>query len=167
VLPGLLIAILIGWQYLSRQPWRFPVRILPAMAAEAIALALCVRMIFLLQNAIVSLNIGDSLKMGVSYLGAGIYEELLFRLILLSVLIWVFQRSGATPRVSMIAAIALSSLLFSAAHHVGPYAQWPIPWSVFLFRTLAGVFFSLVYVYRGFGIAAGSHAAYDILTGVL
>ncbi len=31
---------------------------------------------------------------------------------------------------------------------------------------MAGVFFSLVYVYRGFGIAAGSHAAYDILVGM-
>lgn len=167
LLPGLLIAILIGWQYLSRQPWRFSLRVLPAMAAEAIALALCVRVIAFVQNAIVSLSIGEKVERAVSYLGAGIYEELLFRLILLSLLIWVFQRSGVKPRVSMIAAIVLSSLLFSAAHHVGPYAQWPIPWSVFLFRTLAGAFFSLVYVYRGFGIAAGAHAAYDILTGAL
>jgi hypothetical protein len=32
-----------------------------------------------------------------------------------------------------------------------------------LFRFLAGVFFSILFIYRGFGIAAGSHAAYDIL----
>ena len=36
-----------------------------------------------------------------------------------------------------------------------------------VFRSVAGVFFSVLFVYRGFGIAAGSHAAYDILVGVL
>ena len=28
---------------------------------------------------------------------------------------------------------------------------------------LAGLFFAAVFLYRGFGIAAGSHAVYDIL----
>ena len=28
------------------------------------------------------------------------------------------------------------------------------------------MFFSVVFIYRGFGIAAGSHAAYDILVGL-
>jgi hypothetical protein len=36
----------------------------------------------------------------------------------------------------------------------------------FLFRFLAGICFSLVFIYRGFGIAAGSHALYDILMGM-
>ena len=60
----------------------------------------------------------------------------------------------------------MNSLLFSAAHHVGPYGE-QFHWFAFIFRFLAGVFFSVVYVYRGFGIAAGSHAAYDIMVGVL
>jgi membrane protease YdiL (CAAX protease family) len=166
LLPGLVVAILLGWQYLSRQPWRLSPGILPAMAAEAIALGLCVRVMLFAQNSVVALGIGEKVQNAVGYLGAGIYEELLFRLILLSLLIWVFRRGGASPCVSMIVAIAVSSLLFSAAHHVGPYGEWPIQWPIFIFRTLAGAFFSLVYVYRGFGIAAGSHAAYDILAGV-
>ena len=58
-----------------------------------------------------------------------------------------------------------SSLLFAAAHYVGPYGD-PLQWRSFLFRTLAGIFFAVVFLYRGFGIAAGSHAAYDILVGV-
>jgi membrane protease YdiL (CAAX protease family) len=167
LLPGLIVAILLGWQYLSRQPWRFSAGTLPGMAAEAIALGLCVRMIAFAQNSVVALGIGEKIQSAVGYLGAGIYEELLFRLILLSLLIWLFRRGGASPRVSMIVAVALSSLIFSAAHHVGPYGEWPIHWSHFIFRALAGVFFSVVYVYRGFGIAAGSHAAYDILAGML
>jgi hypothetical protein len=39
-------------------------------------------------------------------------------------------------------------------------------WFGFVFRFLAGVFFSVLFVYRGFGIAAGSHAAYDVLLGL-
>jgi membrane protease YdiL (CAAX protease family) len=169
LLPGLVVGILLGWHYLSRQPWHVSGGILPAMAVESILLGLCVRAIVFLQNSF-TLAIGESLKNGfqsaVGFLGAGIYEELLFRLILLSLLAWAFRRAGATSRVSMIAAVALSSVLFAAAHHVGPYGEWPIRWSRFTFRTLAGVFFSVVYVYRGFGIAAGCHAAYDILVGV-
>ena len=136
------------------------------MAVESLMLGICLRAISLVQNALVALSIGEKIKDAVGFLGAGIYEELLFRLILLSLAAWVFRRAGATPRVSLILAVILSSLLFAAAHHVGPYGE---KWAVypFLFRFVAGVFFSVLFVYRGFGIAAGSHAAYDILVGVL
>jgi membrane protease YdiL (CAAX protease family) len=170
LLPGLIVAILLGWHYLSRQSWQLSGGILSAMAVEAILLGLCVRMIVFLQHSIAAIGIVESMKSAfrtaVGYVGAGIYEELLFRLILLSLLAWAFRHAGATPRISMVVAVALSSLLFAAAHHVGPYGEWPIVWSHFVFRSVAGVFFSLVYIYRGFGIAAGSHAAYDILAGM-
>jgi membrane protease YdiL (CAAX protease family) len=169
LLPGLIVAILLGWHHLTRQPWRLSPGILPAMAAEAIALGLCVRVIVFLQNC-VPLQIGEGVKnafqCAVGYLGAGIYEELLFRLILLSLLAWAFRHAGATPRVGMVLAVLVSSLLFAAAHNVGPYGERFHAFA-FVFRTFAGLFFSVVYVYRGFGIAAGSHAAYDILAGML
>jgi membrane protease YdiL (CAAX protease family) len=166
LMPGLIVGILLGWHHLSHQPWRLSTRILPIMAIETIVLGACLRAMLFAQNTLIALAIPEKLQNAIGYLGAGIYEELLFRLILLSLLIWLFRRGGASPRVGMIAAIALSSVLFSAAHHVGPYGEWPIQWSHLLFRTLAGVFFALVYIYRGFGIAASSHAAYDILVGV-
>ncbi len=101
----------------------------------------------------------------VGLLGAGIYEELLFRLILLSLLAWGLRRTGVAPRVSTLLAVLASSLLFAAAHHFGQYGEEFVR-SRFLFRSLAGVFFSAVFIYRGFGIAAGSHAAYDVLVSV-
>jgi membrane protease YdiL (CAAX protease family) len=169
LLPGLIVGILLGWHHLSHQPWRLSGGVLSAMAVEALMLGLCVRAIVFFQNSL-AISIGGSMKNAfqnaVGFLGAGIYEELLFRLILLSALVWAFRHAGATPRISMVAAVALSSLLFAAAHHVGPYGEWPIQWPHFIFRTVAGVFFSVVYLCRGFGIAAGSHAAYDILVGV-
>ena len=63
-----------------------------------------------------------------------------------------------------IAAIA-GALLFSAAHHIGPYGEPMNPY-VFLFRTLAGLYFAFVYQLRGFGIAVGGHACYDVIVGI-
>ncbi len=98
LLPGLTVAILLGWQYLSRQPWRLSAGTLPGMAAEAILLGLCVRAIDFLQHSLAAIGIVESMKnafqTAVGYLGAGIYEELLFRLILLSLLAWIFRKAG-------------------------------------------------------------------------
>jgi membrane protease YdiL (CAAX protease family) len=170
LLPLLIIGILLGWHHVSHAPWKISAGVLSAMAAESIVLGLCVRVIPYLQNSIVAAGIlakiRDALERAVAYLGAGIYEELLFRLILLSLLAWAFRRAGLTPRMSMIVAALLNSLLFSLAHHIGPYGE-QFHWFAFTFRFLAGMFFSVVFVYRGFGIAAGTHAAYDIMVGVL
>ena len=57
-------------------------------------------------------------------------------------------------------------MLFAAAHHLVPGGE-PFQAFDFAFRTLAGGFFAVVFLYRGFGIAAGSHAVYDLLVGIL
>jgi membrane protease YdiL (CAAX protease family) len=104
----------------------------------------------------------------IGFFGAGIYEELLFRLFLLSSLVGVLQMAGESPRASWIGAIAISSVLFSGAHfHVVTPGGDPFTWFSFLFRALAGAFFCLLFVFRGFGITVGTHALYDIFVGVL
>lgn len=94
-------------------------------------------------------------------LGAGIYEELLFRVLLAGGLFVLF-RSGGLPRgrAGVFAAL-LSALAFSAFHYVGPYGD---PWQLqsFTFRFLAGLAFSALFLVRGFGIAAWTHALYDV-----
>ena len=169
VLPILTVCILLGWHYLSRQPWQLSGGILSGMAVESLVLGICLWVILLLQNALfdvfgdaVVVSIGQRLKEAVGFLGAGIYEELLFRLILLSVAAWALRRAGIAPQASMILAAVLTSLLFAAAHHMGAAGE-PLDAFRFLFRFVAGMFFSILFIYRGFGIAAGSHAAYDIL----
>jgi hypothetical protein len=166
LLPVLTLGILLAWHYLAHDPWRFSGRVLSGMAIESVLLGVCLQCISWFQNALVALSLGGRLQDAVSFLGAGIYEELLFRLILLSLAAWAFRRAGLAPRTALISAILLSSVLFSAAHHVGPYGE-KLEAHRLLFRFVAGVFFSLLFIYRGFGIAAGSHAAYDILVGVL
>ena len=168
VLPILAVCCLLGWHHLTRQPWRFSSGTLSAMAVECILLGIVLWLLLQLQGSLfqaiagpVEMSIAAKTKDAVGFLGAGIYEELLFRLILLSAIVWIIGRLGAAPGTRLVAAALLSSLLFAAAHHVGPYGD-PFRWFIFAFRSLAGVFFSILFVYRGFGIAAGTHAAYDI-----
>ena len=172
LLPVLMVCILLGWHYLSRQPWRLSRGTISGMAAESILLAICLRAILFVQKSmfaamapLVELSIGGKFKDAVGFLGAGIYEELLFRLILLSLVVWGLLRTGIKPWAGMILAALMSSLLFAAAHYVGANGDH-FQWFSFVFRFLAGLFFAIVFVYRGFGIAAGSHAAYDLLVGV-
>lgn len=95
-------------------------------------------------------------------LGAGIYEELLFRVILVSAIAWVAERlAGTTATVAAVIAVILSALIFSAFHYIGVYGD-PFQVSSFVFRALAGLVFSTLYVTRGFGVTAWTHALYDV-----
>ena len=98
-------------------------------------------------------------------LGAGLYEELLFRVVLVGALLVVARRAlGLAPAGAGTLAVVLGALVFSAFHHIGPFGE-PFTVSAFGFRAIAGLFFSALYVLRGFGIAAWTHALYDV--GVL
>ena len=94
-------------------------------------------------------------------LGAGVYEELLFRVLLAGGLFGVFRAGGLRPAQAGLVAAVLAALMFSAFHYVGPYGD---PWEVpsFVFRALAGLAFSVLFLTRGFGIAAWTHALYDV-----
>lgn len=102
----------------------------------------------------------------ISYLGAGIYEETLFRLGLFSLLCWIFLLADFAPFFGMNLAALVSALLFAGAHHVGPAAE-AFRGGVFLFRALAGFYFAWLYSVRGFGITVGAHTGYDVLVGIL
>ncbi len=111
------------------------------------------------------LSIREDLAFSVSFVGAGIYEELLFRLLLFPFIVWLLRWIDVPELPAIALAVLLSALLFAAAHHVGPGSE-PFHAQVFFFRLLAGVFFALLFQLRGFGIAVGTHACYDILVGV-
>lgn len=95
-------------------------------------------------------------------LGAGLYEELFFRVILVSTLFWIFSRLFSKQVYAFAAAIIIAALLFSGVHYTGEFGD---PWNLnsFLFRFLFGLGLNLIYVKRGFGCAAWTHAIYDIV----
>ena len=95
-------------------------------------------------------------------LGAGLYEELLFRVVIvsaLSKLALVFF--GWKPWASGAFATVLGALIFSAFHYVGPMGD-TLEVSSFVFRSVAGLLLSGLFLLRGFGIAAWTHALYDV-----
>jgi membrane protease YdiL (CAAX protease family) len=99
-------------------------------------------------------------------LGAGIYEELLFRVLLVSGLLALGLRLGWRRSAAVAAAVLLAALIFSAFHYIGPMGDaFSLP--SFTFRAVAGLLLSGLYVARGFGIAAWTHALYDVGIAVM
>lgn len=95
-------------------------------------------------------------------LGAGIYEELLFRVVIVSALAKLASAGfGWRPWVAGSFATLLGAFIFSAFHYVGPLGD-TLEVGSFVFRMVAGVLLSGLFLLRGFGIAAWTHSLYDV-----
>ena len=100
----------------------------------------------------------------IGYVGAGVYEETLFRLMLVPLFFAILRLLQMPQVLASSWAVTASALLFALAHHAGSPGE-AFTWYAFVFRWMAGVFFAWVFVIRGFGIAVGTHTAYDFLVG--
>jgi len=95
--------------------------------------------------------------------GAGIFEELVFRGVLLAGLYALLRHAVGTDRISAgVVAILVSAYVFSDYHHWGPTGE-PYDAQVFAFRFHAGLLLGGVFLGRGLGIAALAHGFYDLL----
>ena len=96
-------------------------------------------------------------------IGAGIYEEFLFRVLLIAglsgILGFVFMWDKTFKN---IIAVVLSGGIFSAFHFMGEYGDF-FSMELFLLRFFAGLFLGVLYMYRGFGITAYTHSIYDLI----
>lgn len=108
------------------------------------------------------LGLGLDLGEAINAAGAGVHEELVFRLLLCGGLIAALSRTRLSRRVIVILALTLSSVAFSAAHHLGPYGE-PFTQHAFAFRCLAGLVFGLVFYFRSLAHAVYAHTFYDLL----
>jgi len=170
-LPGFcVVALLLALQLTSRQRWRAYPAAIPIMAAESLLWA----MPLVLISDLIQLRAGgraaaaDSLadEMILS-IGAGIYEETVFRLMVISaIMLVVHDVWKVKQRWAAAAAVVVSSLLF-AAHHYPPIGTDTFNRVDFAFRALAGGYLAAVYLLRGFGIAVGAHATYNIIVVAL
>lgn len=94
-------------------------------------------------------------------LGAGLHEELLFRVIVLGGVVLLLERFKVARPFAVLAGCLVSAALFAAAHHVGPYGD-PLRRGIFTYRFLAGLVFAALYWFRGFPVAVYTHALYDV-----
>jgi membrane protease YdiL (CAAX protease family) len=151
-----------------RDKGHFHPRYLPWMLVESTVLALLFGTVVV--ALIRTIGLGELLAAGggrpmgfidkiVMSMGAGLYEELVFRLFLMGGMFWALTKPLGMGRVpAALLAVVASSIIFSAAHHLAE----PFTISAFTFRIFAGVLFAVIFHVRGFAIAAYTHAFYDV-----
>ena len=136
------------------------------MVLESLALVVPLLLLVSLSQRLFAVAAGRSLPAHVVLaLGAGIYEEFIFRLVgftLLNLLLVDFLKLSKKTALPFI--VVMPAVLFSLYHYLGVEH---FGWQTFAFRTAAGVYFGIIFLFRGFGITAGNHAAYDIVAILL
>lgn len=181
-LPGLaLAAVLLVWHVMARDRWEIHVKVLGGMFVESCMWALPLVVLAAAssharaslaalaqavagvgieadpQASLRSLNVGARLTIAV---GAGLYEEMLFRLVGIAILHFLLvDVIGVGAKWGMWGAIGLAALAFALYH--------PHVLNVFVFTLLSGLYLGSVYSMRGFGIVVGAHTVYDILVLVI
>ena len=97
-------------------------------------------------------------------LGAGLYEEIAFRVGIYGVVSLLLKWLTFSPvRAFVLRCIwaVVAAGLFSLWHYVGPLSD-AFELRSFVFRWVCGLSFTLIYVTRGFAPAVWTHALYDI-----
>ncbi|HRK32374.1 MAG TPA: CPBP family intramembrane metalloprotease [Tepidisphaeraceae bacterium] len=163
MLPALaVVGILLASHIVRKDPWRPKPLVYAGMTVESVILAaplLALGMALPQHLPMWGLTRSDT-EWVVLAIGAGVYEELVFRLIGMTLLVMLFTDVlRIASKIAIPTAILLSAALFSLYHYWGHEG---FEWRSMVFRTLAGIFFGVIFIFRGFGITVGAHASYDI-----
>jgi len=93
--------------------------------------------------------------------GAGFYEEAFFRFLLLGAVFYLAKElAELQPFTAGALALVVSGALFSAAHFLMPGEAAEL--GAFIYRLSAGMILGVIFLVRGFGIAAWTHALFDL-----
>jgi len=177
LLPAVLLAIvMLAWHVLSKEEWHIDGGTLLGMLVESALLALPLVLLITVIDLFADVpalaaqtdplaGAGPTERILVT-VGAGIYEEFLFRLVGIALVMFLCVDVGHLPkRYAIATAVTVTAVLFSLYHWpaLGAYggkAGWG--WDIFVIRALAGGYLALVYVARGFGIAVGAHICFNL-----
>lgn len=178
ILPILLALVLLIWQVVAYRDLRVSPSIVPGMLLESLVWAvLLVGASRILERGFAYLDQvwspllaasatdGPSAREFLTFLGAGLYEETLFRLILVPLFYHALRLCYTPAAIASALAVVAAGLLFALAHHAGAPAE-SFTWFAFIFRWSAGVYFAWLFIFRGFGVAAAAHAGYDVLVSL-
>jgi membrane protease YdiL (CAAX protease family) len=191
LLPVVVLVTLWGWHRAVQEPCRVRRDTLAGMAAESVLFAcglilvgqLIDRMMRSSDPLLLSTGYSSIALRFVNFLGAGLYEEFLFRLCLIPLGYAVLRGLLMPQRIATGCAIVATSLVFALAHYLTPTGDTTVLslftdavarvqtqrelWFGFAFRLIAGGYFAAIYCTRGFGIAVGCHALYDVIVGIV
>lgn len=186
-LPGLLlVGVLFSLHVVRRDPWLLDWRLYPVMLLESLLLAVPLFIFGLVLMSHAAAGIPEAMGAGkasslsamedptrqlplgaqlILSLGAGMFEELTFRLIGIALIhLLLVDLLGLPERWGAVAAVMATAVGFAFYHFS---ESNPFEWSAFLFYTAAGIYLAAVYLVRGFGIAATTHALYNVMVFTL
>lgn len=135
---------------------------------EGIVYAIAMRLVgqYVVGELALMKGVADSTFGGlVMSLGAGFYEEIAFRVVLFGLgLRLILGLAGPRPRLQRTLigfgwALTIA-LVFSGWHYLGDLGE-PFELRSFVFRTVCGLVFTLIYAFRGFAPAVWTHTIYD------
>ena len=163
---AVVIGTLLVWQIAGRQSWRVRGAYLGGVVLEGVCYALAlIGLSWGAQHLLMSGAEGvlEDWRLALVFsFGAGVYEEYVFRLVLVPLGVFVLREAlEASLPGAYIGAALVSGILFAASHHIGALG-WQFSAAAFLFRSAAGVMFAFFFLARGFAVTSLTHALYDV-----
>ena len=177
LLPLVTVGVILAWHHRVQDHWKIRPVVLLGMLTEAAGLGLILfcaaNSLNLLFGGVAPADQASAILRSswwanaVSSVGSGIYEELIFRIILLVPAIYWLNGVLKDRKMAIVVGVVGVSLIFASMHYnVFNPAGNQFELSSFMFRFSASIVFCALFLYRGFGIAVGAHVAYDVLTQV-
>ncbi len=174
-----IIVVLLVWHVLNRDEWSLEPRTLGVMLVESMVLTLPLLVLgqTIARSSVPAFaghsvdsetiaHLGTSAKLAIS-IGAGLYEELAFRMLLIAALhFFLVDVLKASHQMGFAMAIVVSAAAFTWYHDLANIAG-QLSMQRLLFYFVAGLYFGTVYALRGFGIVVAVHAMYDVVTILL
>jgi membrane protease YdiL (CAAX protease family) len=171
-----LVVVLALWHLIERGPWRVRPAVLGVMWLESAVWTIPLLVLWLVvatgqpaaaaatPDGVAGLPWQARLTLSV---GAGLYEELVFRLILITAIHFVaVDLVRLNNDAGHVLAAVISAVVFALFHDVrGPTGGVDV--RLLIFFLASGLLLAGLFVLRGFGIVAGAHAVYDVLALVL
>ncbi|MEM7454540.1 MAG: CPBP family intramembrane glutamic endopeptidase [Planctomycetota bacterium] len=178
ILPVITTSLLMIWHHRQKDEWSFKPATLFGMSIESLGLGMILFWAASAYYQLCSQCQADASLMlpmmsenprwtaaSIVALGSGIYEELVFRLLLMVPAILILKKAIGQRYVATAVAMILVSLIFTSLHYNVFNPSGPeIEISSFIFRFAASMVFCVLFLMRGFGIAVGTHVTFDVLT---
>jgi hypothetical protein len=167
--PLLVLAVLLAWFLSQGTGWRIRPLALTVIPLEGLILAVP---LLVISRLLLSTSAGllDGVGRGQALLdavGASVYEEFVFRLLLLGLAQTALHaHSGWSRTFARNLCLAVSTVCFAAAHFT-PLSDEPWSWGAALFYGLAGLYLGLLYEHRGLALAISAHAMHNLLVTLL
>ena len=172
--PLAVVSVLLGQHLFKRDRWDLRLRVLGGMAVESVLLVIpliaasyITTRVFITAAEAQTTSCFGSLLLG---MGGGIYEEFVFHLLAIGIIMLIFVDGLSLPKTSVaIFAVAFTAVLFALFHTDVPpfYGSEAFSGKAFAFRILAGLYLGALFVLRGFGIAVGTHVMWNVYVSVM